>query len=191
VGALKFPPTYEATDAYGINLTSNNAAWTARLGYTQSKITYKQGALELELPKNTYRDTTLQYNDGIWFVMAEATILDFDEGFRTRDANAVTLGHYFGQFLPYLARVHRYTTEKNNSSAIEVLGVGDPTVEEANKNITIGMRTGLTSKVSLTVEIAHYFDFEKVNGVRSNGVFNGDTVGSSVDIYTINLDAVF
>jgi len=120
-----------------------------------------------------YYSTGAQYDNGSLFVLGEIALLRTEKGqlFSNEDQGYVTAGYRFGDFVPYYTYGRVYSKEGTDS---------------AQRSNSLGLRYGLTPSVAAKFEWNHFYDFE------NNGNFASSlSLGSSADLYTFTLDAVF
>jgi hypothetical protein len=222
-----------AEDCALINFTLNKDAWTARLGYTDTTVqsddeklallqTAVDGLYDANFLANDYNvlgaDNSAQYisfggmyDDGQWQIIAEATELHWKDSLVLDGwSNYLTVGHRFGEFMPYLTYAHEYTPGKNDRKRHEVIDAADSALAllpeptgiegdlstdltrarnqlsafiETQKSISLGMRWDVSPRVATKVEVSRIFGFdENGNNVgRYDPISNDATVDTEVN----------
>lgn len=104
------------------NLTMSNDVFSVRAGYSSSKLSLRLGKDPFGTPLQqlaylmnsfgvdmdtdevdaSFADVGVIYDDSAWMVIAEYGQLRIDGYLSDRDAAYLTVGHYFGKWLPYV-----------------------------------------------------------------------------------------
>lgn len=209
--------------AAGLNLAVSNDKLTVRAGYTQGK-------LDLTLGKNPFGNSTEQlgylmsqfgvdldmregdasfadigalYDDGNWLVATEFGQLRLDRYLSDLDAGYLTVGHYFGKWLPYVMYSKSNTVQGDECLAdlgpafVNAPAPMKPTVAAAiyatcagseQTSYSAGVRYDATKQVSIKLELDHVQDFHNTPGYFSGVVLTDD---DSTDVITVNVNAAF
>lgn len=221
-----------AEDIGLINFTLNRDAWTFRIGYTQTTVESDDSRLQdlqtavdglydaraiSGLSKNyqvlgdgnraEYISFGGMYDDGTWQIIAEATELHWEDSLVLDGwSNYLTVGHRFGEVMPYFTYAHEYTPGDNDSkrheiinaanTVIDVLPEGDSRVEaltsarnqlsafiEKQKSLSLGVRWDVSPRVATKFEVSRISDFdESGNNVgRYDPIADNATVDTQVD----------
>lgn len=131
----------KADGIHGLTAKISNDAFSFRLGYTVTKIEYNVETLSNPFKRSetldafTYDDAmafttaAVKYDDGSWYAAVEAVSVDAEDGsLPQQQSGYMTLGKYFGKWLPYIG--YAKTNVKNSediaaaeTSAVTVDGV--------------------------------------------------------------------
>lgn len=225
-----------AEDVAMLNFTLNKDAWTARVGYTRTKVASDDSKLSrvqlgLDLLYNSgYIDNHYEmlgddnvaqylsfggmYDDGKWQIIAEATELDWKDSLVLDGwSNYLTVGHRFGEFMPYVTYAHEYTPGDNDTkrhnvvAAAQAYGIDYPALSdtmqqlsnqmnafiETQKSFSLGMRWDVSPRVATKLEISRVFGFDK-NGNhigRFDPIANNETVDTQVNYPETGLHAQY
>lgn len=216
-------------NTHGLNISLSNGSLTLRAGYSASNI-------DLNLGKNPFGSSTAQlgylfntygvdldarngdasfadvgtiYDDGDWFLAAEYGQLRLEGFLPDTDAGYVSVGHYFGKWLPYVM-----FSKVNTVKADECIAALAPAVTNAfassipngmtvagaayvscqgteQTSYTAGFRYDVNRRVSAKLEVDHVTDFHNTPGLFSGlpgGVLTDD---DATDIITFNVNAAF
>lgn len=218
-----------AEDVGLANVTLSRDAWTFRVGYTSttvqsddSRLVSLQSAVDglynaglLSEPYQVLGDDNYaeyisfggMYDDGKWQVIAEATELHWDDSLILDGwSNYLTVGHRFGEIMPYITYAHEYTPGDNDNKRHEVIAAANTAIAllpadsqtaadlagarnqlaafiEKQKSLTLGVRWDVSPRVATKFEVSRISDFDERGGNagRYDPIADGATVDSQVD----------
>lgn len=222
-----------AEDVGLANVTLSRDAWTFRVGYTSttvqsddSRLVSLQSAVDglfnfglLSEPYQVLGDDNYaeyisfggMYDDGKWQIIAEATELHWEDSLVLDGwSNYLTVGHRFGEIMPYVTYAHEYTPGDNDNKRHEVIAAansalallpaptgvaGDTATDltsarnqlaafiEKQKSLSLGVRWDVSPRVATKFEVSRISGFDKRGGNtgRYDPVTDGATVDSQVD----------
>lgn len=218
-----------AEDVGLANVTLSRDAWTFRVGYTSttvqsddSRLVSLQSAVDglynfglLSEPYQVLGDDNYaeyisfggMYDDGKWQIIAEATELHWDDSLVLDGwSNYMTVGHRFGEIMPYITYAHEYTPGDNDNKRHEVIDAANSAIAllpadsqtaadlaaarnqltafiEKQKSVSLGVRWDVSPRVATKFEVSRISDFDKRGGNagRYDPIADGATVDSQVD----------
>lgn len=212
-----------AEDVGMVNFTLNKDAWTARLGYTNTtvqsdddKLGTIQAGLNL-LYNNNYLSQPYEilgadnsaeyisfggmYDDGQWQIIAEATELHWEDSLVLDGlSNYLTVGHRFGEFLPYVTYAHEYTPGENDTKRHDVVAAAYAYAQdtpaladrmqqlanqinaftETQKSVSLGVRWDVSPRVATKLEVSRISGFDD----RGNSVGRYDPIANDTTVDT-------
>ena len=137
-----------------------------------------------------FQSIGINYDDGVWIGIFEATKLIFDGEFVNASAHYVTLGRRFNRLLPFVHYAHSYTTEEGLiASSIGPLipalvnGLGFAVAKQ--KTYGAGVRWDVRSGVAVKLQMDHMTDLE-----NTKGKFLTDP-GNNADLFSLVIDVVY
>lgn len=114
---------FRLDDGTGLSWQGSRGAWQFNVNYSQSKATFETqldtfvtaaGLPPANKVIGWFGGLGLQYDDGAWLVLAEATQVNVKGYFPDTENFYVTVGHRFGKFLPHLTWSTSRTTDKDD-----------------------------------------------------------------------------
>jgi hypothetical protein len=215
---------YAATrDSRGINLTLNNNALTLHAGYSQSSVDLNFTGLPtfagstdptspvynplavLAITSNasaSFADAGITYDDGSWFAAGEYGQLRLSGFVSDSDAGFVSVGHYFGKWLPYLmwSQANAVNGEQCINQAYPIFAGFDPNAgadtqafckaqQNEQTSYSLGFRYDVTKRVSLKGEVDHVIGLGHTPGLFSGVDSSNPPTGT--DVFTFNVNAAF
>ncbi len=203
---------FRTENARGINIGISNDNLTVRAGVIDSELTLPvECSLPAGHPMNPLNPLPLPfpltpcpldikeaptlfsnigtlYDDGTWFVAAELSQLKVDGWINDWNAGYVSVGHYFGKWLPYLlwSRIHTFNVDDCTTGA--TAGFCNA-ARQYNEQTThaIGAKYALSGNVSLKGQYDYVNGFSNTEGFLSNGPTPPDAFG----VFTLSLTAAF
>lgn len=184
----------KVNNARGANLSLGNDALTARISYIEGDVTgdatpagLPKGLLALDKAKGRFADIGLVYDDGEWFAAAEWGQLGLEGWGEDWDAGYVSVGHYFGKWLPY-ALWSKSNTSSDRQDMIFLGGLADlsGTLIQEQSTMALGVRVDAKPGLAIKAQVDRIGDF---NGTR--GLFQNHPDESSVFLYTLALNVAF
>lgn len=212
-----------AEDCALINFTLNKDAWTARIGYTQTTVQSDDAKLDTiqtgldQLYSNGYlaepyeilgADNTAEYvsfggmyDDGNWQIIAEATELHWEDSLVLDGwSNYLTVGHRFGEILPYVTYAHEYTPGENDEKRHAVVAAANAWAEdtpavanlmgqlsnqmnaftETQKSVSLGVRWDVSPRVATKFEVSRVSGFDD----RGNSIGRYDPISNDTTVDT-------
>ncbi|OUS30200.1 hypothetical protein A9Q99_06915 [Gammaproteobacteria bacterium 45_16_T64] len=132
----------------------------------------------------TYNSLAFQYDNGTFFTIYEAALLDLKEEsiFGNGRADVVTFGYRFQSWTPYIAGG---VTESDPANLIP------GSTETSRRSWLLGLQHILNDSTSIKFEWNHLYDFEGTDGFDEGALEPGETDLDDANIYTIAIDAVF
>lgn len=216
-----------AEDIGLINFNLSKDAWTARIGYTRTsvqsddaKLASLQTAIDYLYNKNKlaepydmlgndniaeYWSFGGMYDDGQWQIIAEATQLDWEKSLVLDGwSNYFTIGHRFGEVMPYITYAHEYTPGENDGKRHAVIdaanaAIADPeTLDgfiaplqqarnqiaafiEKQKSLSLGVRWDVSPRVATKFEVSRITDFDE----RGNNIGRFDPIANNATVDTL------
>ena len=197
----------------GVSLRLTNGPWLARMSYYSANIStdfsggaaainqalasLNQEQFVLDHDPTSFTTFGFAYDDGKWWVMAEASIAQLTGIFDATHAHYLSVGYQFGPWLPYYTYAKRYTADDEgfNQTAAALTQSGIPEYQPYAASVagavsqqesgTLGVRYNLSPNIALKVAYQHFYDFNE-----SKGQFSKDP-GDNVDMLTFVVDVVF
>ncbi|NRB38045.1 MAG: hypothetical protein HRU20_06195 [Pseudomonadales bacterium] len=219
----------KADDIHGLTAKISNDSLSFRLGYTVTKIEYDVDSLTNPFnPSETldafsYGDTmafitaAVKYDDGSWYAAVEAVSVDAENGSLPQQQNGyITLGKYFGKWLPYIGYaktkvkdvegISQAETEKVTVDNIDVINPHVPVSPFIDNSVSVGSllttiydqkETGFMAgfkwdfmpKTSLKFQVQQVEKFDDTRGNFGHGTRLSDD--ESVLIYDVAIQALF
>lgn len=169
---------------HGANVTLGKDSLSLRLGYNEAKTSVVFNPfLGLPYPnavsaKTTFADLGLGYDDGRWFAAAEAIQFRLAGYINDMDAGFVSVGHYFGKWLPYVmwSKVNSVNGDECRTTFLPLFALLGPAApayadatcrgqEREQTSYSVGFRYDATRHVSLKLEVDHVTDFHDTAGL--------------------------
>lgn len=209
-------------DVVGFNSSLSYGDLTFRVGFARGRITSDTlgqlggifpGSLMDKTARGDFGGIGARYDNGSLLVMAEAVQNRRKGALSNTRGNYLTVGYRFGDWMPNLTYMRRYTTDDSQrdkaraaiAAAVaaappaqqamlaavqtDVVGLLDanPRVSDIHaKSWIAGVRYDVMTGMAIKAEFQHVFDFED-----STGMFVGDPGGPSVNVYSLVIDTVF
>lgn len=218
-----------AEDVALANVTLSRDAWTFRVGYTSttvqsddSRLVNLQSAVDglynfglLSEPYQVLGDDNHaeyisfggMYDDGKWQIIAEATELHWEDSLVLDGwSNYMTVGHRFGEIMPYVTYAHEYTPGDNDNKRHEVIAAANSAIAllpadsetaadltaarnqltafiEKQKSLSLGVRWDVSPRVATKFEVSRISDFDERGGNtgRYDPIADGATVDTEVN----------
>ncbi len=209
--------TFQTDELFGANATLSSGPWTVRASASSFSFDIDIASfspieqVEFVEDGGSYYALAGMYDDGEWLLLAEISTFDSDQGniFRDSDAGYVTVGKYFGKWMPHLTFAKSYTTNEPDpytlfTIPVEVIPnpgddpiivevpVSSETLEFTGTSYTMGLRYNITENTSAKMEWTHYSEFDDTGGIWTNLRFVGASGGvDEVDIYSLVIDVIF
>ena len=198
----------KATNIHGLNLTLSQNAFSIHAGYTKAATELNLGAVpafgpgspvaSLGLIPNahaTFTDAGITYDDGSWFAAGEYGKLKLDAFTGGSEAGFASVGHYFGQWLPYVM-----WSKANALNGAECLAQASPLIgpysagfcklaQQEQTSYSVGFRYDVTKHVSLKGEVDHVTGLNDTSGFFTS--VNPANPPSSTNVFTFNVNASF
>jgi len=144
-----------AEDVGLVNFNLNRDAWTFRIGYTNTTVEsddarlqdlqsavdglFRAGRISESYQvlgdgnRAEYISFGGMYDDGTWQIIAEATELHWEDSLVLDGwSNYLTIGHRFGEIMPYITYAHEYTPGDNDRKRHEVIDAADAAIPLLN-----------------------------------------------------------
>lgn len=215
-----------AEDCGLASVTLNKDAWTARIGYTQTTVqsddarlqnlqTAVDGLYNANLLPEAYQvlgaDNTAEYisfggmyDDGQWQIIAEATELHWEDSLVLDGwSNYLTVGHRFGEVLPYVTFAHEYTPGENDTKRHNVVAAANTAIDlvgadselgaqltdarnqinaftETQKSVSLGVRWDVSPRVATKFEVSRISGFDD----RGNSIGRYDPIANDTTVDT-------
>ncbi|EKF75748.1 hypothetical protein A11A3_02727 [Alcanivorax hongdengensis A-11-3] len=211
-GVRSADTVYQADDLAGINLTSQWQDWSLRVAYNAASVSVdplpdsiKQlnsnfgTGLSFDDVYTWFAGLGLQYDDGDWYLAAERARLDFNNWYPGRDSGYVTMGHYFGKWMPVLTWSMLKYYDINDAYLPQLQGSPvSPTVlqdslAERQKGWTAGLRYSVNESLALKGEVSYYYDFSDAD-YDTSGFFvteGGNLDDDHATVIRLSADLVF
>ncbi|MFI3245030.1 MAG: hypothetical protein R3Y10_00885 [Ferrimonas sp.] len=178
----------------GVSLTWSVGDWLFRGSYTQADLAptvmtqdnslYQLLVDSMDGAQTTFASLSAQYNNGVWFVNAEAMEHKVDGVFWDVAAASLLIGRTFGSVMPYASVSYIETTDDKERQAW-----GYPNNSYERTAYSLGARWDFLPKVALKGEVT-WADFGDTYGGLDVNAF-GSSLESDVLVYSLALDFVF
>lgn len=198
---------------FGVNLSRGDSTFSGGLFDALAAV----GAIKpMDDALGEYGGVSVQYDDGRWLVMAEATEIRVEGYFADSAQEYLTVGHRFGKVLPTITYAASRVTdqdERRGNLLIPAFCAGPGTLcldpggtvplppdalarmlENAQDSVTLGIRVDFTRNAALKVDWTHVLDTHATSGyfARNDGnLFYGALPGDDRDAFRVAVDAVF
>lgn len=198
---------------FGLNLSRGDSTFSGGLFDTLAAV----GVIKpLEDARGGYGGVSLQYDDGRWLVMAEATEIRVEGYFADTAQEYLTVGYRFGKILPtitYGASRITDSADRANSLILPTLCTGPGTLcldqagtvpmppdtlarllENVQDSLSLGVRVDFTANAAFKVDWTHVLDTHGTFGYfeRNDGnIFYGALPGDGGNVLRVAVDAVF
>ncbi|ARN74262.1 hypothetical protein [Oceanicoccus sagamiensis] len=208
---------FQTNELYGANATLSSGPWTLRTSASSFSFDIDVASfspieqVEFIGDGGSYYTVAGMYDDGEWLLLAELSTFDADDSiiFRDSDAGYITVGKYFGKWMPHLTVAKSYTKNEPDpytlfTIPVEVIPnpgddpiivevpVSSETLEFTGTSYTLGLRYNITENTSAKMEWSHYTQFDDTGGIWTNLRFAEAAKGiDEVDIYSLVIDVVF
>lgn len=185
----------------GINLTLTGGDLLLRAGYTQgdTDITLPPvipgDPLNLNQSLASFASVGTTYDDGRWFLAAEAAQLEMEGWWPDALSGYASVGHYFGNWLPYLLWSKTNTYKMDECLGLQPFCTGIPgvvpgvaTQYREQTTHAIGIKYALSPEVSIKSQVDRVNSFNGSSGYLSG---SGTTPLSAFHVFTLGLTAAF
>lgn len=177
----------------GINLTLTGGDLLLRVGYTRANLDIPiPPPLNLDQSSVSFAGVGATYDDGRWFLAAEATQLELEGWWPDALSGYASIGHYFGNWLPYLLWSKTNTYNMDECLALQPLCTGIPggvgTQYREQTTQAIGVRYALSPEVSVKSQVDRVDSFNGTSGYLSAPT---TTPLSAFHVFTLGLTATF
>ena len=170
-------PTTTIRRAIGFSDTVETGAWTARLGYLQSDVTFALApGFDLKVAQKSY-SVGAAYDPGSWFIQGEFTSVRLPGFTPTVNGSYLTGGYRLGNFTPYAIYA------KGSSSNTPAL------VSYDQKTASVGVRWDAMKNVAVKLQADRIEPLKGTAGYFTN--VRPGLVGSKVNLVTVAVDFVF
>lgn len=185
----------------GLNLTLTGGDLLLRAGYTRGDIditlppVIPGDPLNLDQSPTSFASLGASYDDGRWFLAAEAAQLEMEGWWPDALSGYASVGHYFGNWLPYLLWSKTNTYKMDECLALQPFCTGIPgvlpgvaTQYREQTTQAVGVKYALSPAVSIKSQV------DRVDGFNgSSGYLSGaSTVPvSAFNVFTLGLTATF
>lgn len=172
-------PGYQIDNGVGANLALNNDDLTLRLGYIQGDVSTTSnpmGLSYLSFGKKvaSFGDVGMIYDDGAWFAAAELGQLRFRGYMEDWNSGYVSVGHYFGRWLPYVLWSKTNATSSHESTTVAVpVGPFSIPVDFSSSFVreqssyAVGVRFDPKPGLALKAQVDRISDFNDTAGLFS------------------------
>lgn len=208
----------------GANLTLGNGSFSVRAGYNTGDVSIELDPSlllpEIKDVKGSFTDLGMSYDDGRWFAAAEITQARTGGYAPDTDAGFISVGHYFGKWLPYVM-----FSKSNAVKGDECRSAFNATItatltpfglasyapafadaacrgqEREQTSYSAGFRYDVSKRTSLKLEVDHVTDFHNTPGLFGNLPTQPGPLGvpvpgtltddDSTNVITFNINATF
>lgn len=182
----------------GVNLTLTGGDFLLRAGYTRGNIdvTLPPGSpvapLSLDQSLLSFASVGTTYDNGRWFLAAEAAQSEVEGWWPDALSGYASIGHYFGNWLPYLLWSKTNAYNMDECLALQPLCTGIPggvgTQYREQTTQAIGVRYALSPEVSVKSQVDRVDSFNGTSGYLSAPT---TTPLSTFHVFTLGLTATF
>lgn len=218
--------TFLLENSVGLVWTGSTGNWQFGLNLSRGDSTFSGGLFDtlaavgvikpMEDARGEYGGLSLQYDDGRWLVMAEATEIRVEGYFGDTAQEYLTVGYRFGKILPTITYASSRITdpaERADSPILPGLCTGPGTLcldpagtvpmppdtlarllENAQDSLSLGVRVDFTRNAAFKIDWTHVLDMHGTSGYfdRNDGnVFYGAFPSDGGNVLRVAVDAVF
>ncbi len=200
---------FSTKNARGLNISLSNENLSIRAGVIDSELTIPvecadpvgspTNPLPVPIPidpcpltvkeeQTLFSNLGAVYDDGQWFAAAEVNQLTTQGWLSDWNAGYVSVGHYFGKWLPFVlwSKINTFNSEDCTSGAVAGFCKLATNYQEQT-TYAVGARYALRNNVSVKGQYDYVHDFNDTSGFLTDGPIPPDAFG----VFTISLTAAF
>lgn len=206
--------SFQLRNARGLNLSLSNDSLTVRAGVIDTELSFPFSCevsvpgvipgvsvsgrldncpIDIKEARTLFSNAGVLFDDGQWFAAAEFARLTVDGWLNDWNAGYVSVGHYFGKWLPYMlwSKINTFNAQDCTALGGNPLD-GSPFCDprtQYNEQTTnaLGLRYALSDNVSLKGQYDYVSGFNGTTGFLKNGPTPPDAFG----VLTFSLTAAF